>query len=491
MSAAGPPQGARPLGGAARSAVRGEHTSASVHTDVDVIVVGGGISGLAAAFGAQQRGVSVEVLDAGARAGGVIGTAHRDGALYELGPNSALDTTPLINELLDALGIRSERAEASAVAATRFIVRDGKPMALPLSPGALLTTPAFTLGAKLRLLREPFIAPAPAALEESIAAFVRRRLGSEFLDYVIDPFVSGVYAGDPEQISVAAAFPRLHALEQKYGSLIKGQIQGARERRRSADTAKNTAGSFSFRRGMQTLTDALARAVASVATAVRVGEIARNSDGTWTVTGTRDGEPVVRRARAVVLATPAHATAELLRKLAPAATQGLAAIPYAAIASVASAYRRVDIGHSLAGFGFLVPKKEQRQILGSLFSSSMFEGRAPAETVLLTSFVGGLRNPALPAKPDAELAAIVHGELRALAGARSEPLWMNVTRWTHAIPQYNLGHRERLRPVEDAERAFPGLFFCASYRGGVSVGDCIKSAHAMAETLTRFLAGAR
>jgi oxygen-dependent protoporphyrinogen oxidase len=161
------------------------------------------------------------------------------------------------------------------------------------------------------------------------------------------------------------------------------------------------------------------------------------------------------------------------------------------VASVASAYRRADIGHSLAGFGFLVPKKEQRRILGSLFSSSMFEGRAAAGTALLTSFIGGLRNPALPALPDAELTAIVHDEIRTLALARGEPLWMNITRWAHAIPQYNLGHRERLQPVEDAERALPGLFFCASYRGGVSVGDCIKSAHAMAETLTRHLGRAR
>lgn len=454
---------------------------------VDVIVVGGGISGLATAFGAQQRGASVEVLDAGERAGGVIRTVLRDGALCEAGPNSALDTTPRINELLDALGIRDERADASAVASTRFIVRGGKLLALPTSPGAFLTTPAFTLGAKLRLLREPFVAPAPPDAEESIAAFVRRRLGTELLDYAIDPFVSGVYAGDPEQISVPAAFPRLHALEQKYGSLIKGQIKGARERRRSAETAKNTAGSFSFRMGMQTITDALARAVGRVVTGVRVQQILRNADGTWTVTGIRDGAPVIHHARAVVLAVPAYAAAELVRELAPAATQGLAAIPYAAVASVASAYRRSDVGHSLAGFGFLVPKKEQRRILGSLFSSSMFEGRAPAGTVLLTSFIGGRRNPALPAKPDAELAAIVHGELQALAGARGEPLWMNVTRWTHAIPQYNLGHRERLRPVEDAERALPGLFFCASYRGGVSVGDCIKSAHGMAETVTHHL----
>jgi len=463
-------------------------TSGSV--DVDVVVVGGGISGLAAAFGAQQRGASVEVLDAAARAGGVIGTVHRDGVLYELGPNSALDTTPLINELLDALSIRAERADASPVASTRFIVRGGKLVPLPTSPGAFLTTPAFTLGAKLRLLREPFIAPAPADAEESIAAFVRRRLGTEFLDYAIDPFVSGVYAGDPEQISVPAAFPRLHALEQKYGSLIKGQIKGARERKRNAEKAKNTAGSFSFRSGMQTVTDALVRKVGRVITDARVQQIERSADGVWTVTGTRGGERIVRRARTVVLAAPAYEAAKLISALAPAATQGLSAIQYAAIASVASVYRRADIEHSLSGFGFLVPKKEQRRILGSLFSSSMFDGRAPAGAVLLTSFIGGLRNPTLPAKPDKELAEIVDGELRALVGARNEPLWTDVTRWTHAIPQYNLGHRERLRPVEEAERALPGLFFGANYRGGVSVGDCIKSAHAMADTVTRFLGGA-
>src|SRR5512141_705140 len=306
-------------------------------SDVDVIVIGGGISGLATAFGLTRSGASVEVLDAAARAGGVVGTVRRDGALYETGPNSALDTTPLINELLDALGIRDERADASAVAATRFIVRDGRLVALPTSPRAFLGTRAFSLRAKLRLLREPFIAPAPPAAEESIAAFVRRRLGTEFLDYAIDPFVSGVYAGDPERISVPAAFPRLHALEQKYGSLIKGQIKGARERRRSADKAKNTAGSFSFRSGMQTLTDALARAVGRVTTDVRVQRIERAGDGVWTITGTRDGEPVVRRARAVVLSVPAYEAASLVRELFPDAGQGLAAIEYAAIASVATA----------------------------------------------------------------------------------------------------------------------------------------------------------
>lgn len=461
--------------------------SSSGRPDLDAVIVGAGISGLVTAFELQRRGATVEVLDSNHRTGGVIGTLHRDGALYETGPNSALDTTPQIDELLEALGIRDERVDAAAVAATRYIVREGKLVALPTSPAAFLATSTFTLGAKFRLWREPFVPPAPPEVEESVAAFVQRRLGTEFLDYAVDPFVAGVYAGDPERISVSAAFPRLHALEQRYGSLIKGQFQGARERRRAAGAPANTARSFSFRNGMQTLTDALARAVTRIATGVTVARIERDADGTWTVTGTRDGEPVVRRTRSVVLAVPAYVAATLVRDIAPQAAQGLAAIPYAPIAIVAAAYRRADILHPLAGFGFLVPRRERRKILGCLFSSSMFEGRAPDGRALLTTFVGGAREPALASAPDTELAAIVADELGALLGAQAEPAWNAITRWTHAIPQYNLGHAGRLRPVEEAESALPGLSFCANYRGGVSVGDRIQTSRAMADAVARFL----
>jgi oxygen-dependent protoporphyrinogen oxidase len=202
-------------------------------------------------------------------------------------------------------------------------------------------------------------------------------------------------------------------------------------------------------------------------------------------------DPLVRRAKSVVLAVPAHVAATLLRGLAPAAAQELAAIPYAPLAIVATAYRRADVAHSLEGFGFLVPKREQRKILGSLFSSSMFEGRAPADTALITSFVGGMRHPELAAIPDAELTAVVHGELQALIGTKADALWTAITRWRHAIPQYHLGHREKLRTLEDAERALPGLGFCANYRGGVSVGDRLQAARAMAETIARFVGAAQ
>jgi len=452
-------------------------------TDVDVLVVGGGISGLAAAFGLEQAGHQVELLEAEARVGGVIGSRRRDGVLYELGPNSTLDTTPLVNELLDAAGLRGERLDANAEAAIRYVVRGGKPVALPTSPAAFLTTPAFTIGAKLRLVGELFVAPTPPGVEESIAAFVRRRLGNEFLDYAIDPFVSGIYAGDPERISVPAAFPRLLALEQKYGGLIKGQVRGARERKKSKEVAKNTAKSFSFREGMQTLTDGIGRRLRAVRCDARVRRIARDAAGVFHVEGEADGTPFARSSRAVVLATPAYAAAGLVAGIAPDAARALAAIDYAPIAVVAAAFRRADVAHSCAGFGFLVPKKEQRKVLGSLFSTSMFANRGPEGTVLLTTFAGGRRDPGVAAMSDEAVVRLVLSELAALVGATGTPLFTEVVRWPQAIPQYDLGHLGRIASLEQAENDLPGLLFCANYRGGVSVSDCIKNGHGIAERL--------
>ncbi len=453
--------------------------------NVDVVVVGAGISGLTAAYKLQQRGLAVQVLDAAPEAGGVIGTRRREDFLYEAGPNSTLDSTPLLGELIADLGIAATRRDASAVASIRYIVRDGRLIALPTSPPAFFTTGAFSLAAKLRLLREPFIAPGTG--EESIAAFTRRRLGDEFLDYAIDPFVAGIYAGDPERISVPAAFPRLHALEQKYGSLIKGQIRGAKERKRNPEKAKNTAGSFSFASGMQTLTDALAAELTRLACGTRAIGLARDGAG-WRVLAETPAGPAAWHARAVVLAAPAYVAADLMRALAPTTAQALASIEYAPIASVATAYARADIAHPLAGFGFLVPRKEKRSVLGVLFSSSMFEGRAPEGHVLLTTFVGGRRNPELLEHGDVELARVVAAEHAALVGARAAPKWTRITRWSQAIPQYDLGHLSRIAQVDAAETALPGLRFCANYRDGVSVGDRIKAGYAAAEAVATFLA---
>jgi len=452
--------------------------------DADVVVVGAGLSGLATAFRLAQQGVRLRVVESAARPGGVIGSVRRDGALYERGPNSGLDTTPLINELLAAAGIAGERIDASAEAARRYILRDGRLAALPTSPPALFATRLFSWRAKLALLREPFVKAAAADAEETVAAFVRRRLGAEFLDYAIEPFVAGIYAGDPEKLSVPAAFPRLFALEQKYGSLIRGQIIGARERKKSAEKAKNAAVSFSFREGMQTLTDALARGLL-IEHGVRAAGLRREVDGTFVLECER-GDRFELRSRSVVLAVPAYEAARIVARLAPAAAAALQAIVYPPVATIASCYRRADVAHPLDGFGFLAPRKESPPILGCLFSSSMFSGRADASNVLLTTFVGGARSASLALHSEDELAAGVTVALQGYLGAQ-QPLWQVVTRWPQAIPQYTLGHLQRIAAVEGAEAAAPGLRFCANWRGGVSVADCIKSAQASAEAVQHTL----
>ena len=453
--------------------------------DADVVVVGAGLSGLTAAFRLAQQGVRLRVVESAARPGGVIGSVRRDGALYEQGPNSGLDTTPLVNELLAAAGIAGERVDAEAAAAKRYILRGGQLSPLPTSPPAFFATRLFSWKAKLALLREPFVKPAAADAEETVAAFVRRRLGDEFLDYAIEPFVAGIYAGDPEKLSVPAAFPRLAALEQKYGSLIRGQIIGARERKRSAEKAKNAAVSFSFRGGMQALTDALARGL-PIDHGVRAAGLRREADGTFVLECGRGAERFELRARSVVLAVPAYEAARIVACLAPEAATALEAIVYPPVATIASCYRRADVAHPLDGFGFLAPRKESPPILGCLFSSSMFAGRADSSTVLLTTFVGGVRSGALALKPEEELAADVSTALQGYLGAR-QPLWQVVTRWPQAIPQYTLGHLRRIAAVERAEAEAPGLRLCANWRGGVSVADCIKSAHASVEAVQQFL----
>ena len=453
--------------------------------DADVVVVGAGLSGLTAAFRLSRQGVRLRIVEPAARPGGVIGSVRRDGALYELGPNSGLDTTPLVNELLADAGIAGERVDASAEAARRYILRNGQLAALPTSPPAFLATRLFSWKAKLALLREPFVRPAAADAEETVAEFVRRRLGAEFLDYAIEPFVAGIYAGDPEKLSVPAAFPRLFALEQKYGSLIRGQIAGARERKRSAEKAKNAAVSFSFREGMQTMTDALARGL-PIDLGVRAAGLRREADGTFALECERGGERFELRGRSVVLAVPAYEAARIVARLAPEAAAALQAIVYPPVATIASCYRRADVAHPLDGFGFLAPRRESPPILGCLFSSSMFGGRADSSAVLLTTFVGGVRSAPLALQSEEELAAGVTAALQGYLGAR-QPLWQVVTRWPQAIPQYTLGHLQRLAAVERAEAESPGLRLCANWRGGVSVADCIKAAHASVEAVQQFL----
>ncbi len=271
---------------------------------------------------------------------------------------------------------------------------------------------------------------------------------------------------------------------------MRGAIRGARERRRSGETPKSSATSFSFREGFQTLTDALAAALPSVACGTPVTGLRREADGAFSVAfeGTSSG---AQRARAVVLAVPAYTGASLSAHLAPEAARALGEIPYSPVAVVISAYRRQAVGHRLDGFGVLAPAVERPGILGSLFSSTMFENRAAPDTAVFTTFLGGRRDPALAAAPDAELLQTVQRELSRLVGISEPPLFNEITRWPRAIPQYTLGHLQRIAAVEQAERAVPGLYFCANYRGGVSISDCVIHGEAMAKQVAGWLGAAK
>lgn len=447
-----------------------------------VVIVGAGISGLCVAFFLKRAGIPVRVLEAEEEVGGTMRSRRIRGYLVELGPNSALETTPLFQELIAAVGLVEERVYARETAKNRYILRDGVLHPLPMSPLAFVRSRLWSWRGKLRVLAEPFHGRAEA--EESVADFVRRRVGQEFLDYAVNPLVAGVYAGDPERLSVRFAFPRLYALEERYGGLILGLVRGVKERRRRPEASRLTARLFSFREGMGRLPRAIATTLGDALwLATRALGISRIG-AAFEIAFERDGRRDALRAERVVLATPAYMAAPLIESFAPEAARALRRIVYPPVSAVILGYRETALGQPLDGFGFLVPEKEGRRILGTIWNSAIFPDRAPQGSITLTTFVGGMRRPELARRSDEELIGIVAEELGEIMRIRGDPEFAYVSRWERAIPQYELGYGEILAALERAECATAGLYFCANYRGGIAVGDCLKSAH---ETARRIL----
>jgi oxygen-dependent protoporphyrinogen oxidase len=467
------------------------------NNEYHVAIIGAGISGLATAAWLDAAGVKVLVLESAPHAGGVMRSERYDDFLVETGPNSLLETTPHIGELIALAGLQEQAVYPGGAGSKRYILRRGKIFPLPMSPPAFLATPLFSLRAKLRLLREPFIKPAPPEAEESIAAFVRRRIGSEFLDYAINPFVAGVYAGDPAQLSVRAAFPKLHALEQNYGSLIRGAIRGRKERAVRAEKAKDRAGMLSFREGTGALPSALHRRLGGKvqlnASKVQISPADHalafekaEPDKMWRITFNTISPQTAWNeiyARHVIITAPAYHVPALFSDGPAWRLAALRDVVYAPVAIVTTGFRREQVHHPLDGFGFLVPEKEQRRILGTLFNSTLFPNRAPDGQVLMTTFVGGMRQPDLPNRDDRELQQLVLDELRDILGVSGAPDFFHIRRYQQAIPQYLLGHQRFLDLIDAVEREFPGLHFATNYRGGISVADCIKQAREMATTI--------
>jgi oxygen-dependent protoporphyrinogen oxidase len=452
-----------------------------------VAIIGAGITGLTAAFYMRRKGVPVTVYESGGRVGGVIQSIRKDGFLAEFGPNTLLETSPKIAQLVRDAGLESRRLDTDPKAAARYVVRYRRPIAMPSQLG-IFTSGLLSVKAKFALLREPFVPRRRDGTEESIAEFVVRRLNREFLDQMIDALVAGIYAGDPHKLSVQHAFPRLAELEARYGSLIKGQIFGARERKKRGEISKDRAPKFSFDEGLQVLPDALASQLGdSLKLNTTVTKLTQTNNG-WrvtTATGEAEHSAVIYCGTAHKLAglqvefgTPASGTVRTDSTNEPCrrpAFQEFAEIRYPPVASVVLGFRREDIAHSCEGYGMLIPKIEGFKILGTIFSSALFPNRAPSGHILLTSYVGGERFPQLASLPPEELVGLVCEDLRVLLGVRGQPVFQNCALYPKAIPQYNVGYGRFKQLMNEIETKACGLFFAGHYRDGVSLGDSIVS----------------
>jgi oxygen-dependent protoporphyrinogen oxidase len=441
----------------------------------DVLVVGAGISGLTAAFHLLRGGLDVAVIEASGRVGGAIRTLRDGGWTFEQGPNTVLESRPAVGRLIREAGLEGRKLAASPAAKKRFLWKGDRLMPLPSGPGSFLTTPLFPASAKLRLLREPFIGRAPEGTEESIAQFVRRRLGPAFLDYAVGPFVSGVYAGDPERLSVRWAVARIYALERDHGGLIRGALA----KRKGAGSGFGPGGGMiSIDGGLEELPRWLAEVVEEVRTGVACRGL-RIDGGGFAV----ETDAGTLHAREVVLAVPADALAGILAEASEGRSRAFAEIPYAPVVVASYGCRRADVRHPLDGFGFLAPRKESLRLLGGLFPSTLYPDRAPAGHVAIAAFAGGRTDPGILDLDDDALHAALLAELDRALGLQGDPVVRHLTRWPRAIPQYEIGHGRFVDLAQALERELPGLHLAGSFLGGVSVPDCIQNATDLAETI--------
>jgi oxygen-dependent protoporphyrinogen oxidase len=450
-----------------------------------VAIIGAGLTGLTAAYRLKQRGLRVVIYEAGDRIGGAVKSERRNGYLAELGPNTMSLPSPGVAATLAELGLESSKVTASPEARHRYIVRRGRLVRLPMTPPELLTSRLLSNAAKLAIFGEPLIEAAESAGDESVAAFVRRRFNQEVVDYIANPFVAGTFAGDPEQLSIRHAMPQLHALERSHGSVMKAFVQMMKARRLAGQGPGGPGSVISFRNGLQEIVDAFGREVGSeVRLRAPVTQLRTGPKG-WTV-GAAFQTPELYDA--VVYAAPAHSLDEIDLDLPGGERLStLSSIVHPPVAVVALGFGREQVAHPLDGFGFLTPEVERRRVLGVIFASSLFPGRAPEGHVMLTAFVGGSRDPDFVQSDPQTLTARVLDDLRTLLGTRGEPTFRAVQIWPKAIPQYVLGYGRFKDIADQVERSNPGLVLAGTYRDGVSLGDAIESGERAASRIAALL----
>jgi len=449
-----------------------------------VTVIGAGLSGLATAWRLARAGAAITLLERSDRTGGVIRSERVDGFLCEAAPNSMLLKSATAEGFLMDLGLADQIVDANPLADKRFLVRNGRVIPLPMSLWGGVTTPLYSLGAKFRLLAEPFIKPSGQE-DESVASFVTRRMGWEFLDYGIASLVSGIFAGDPERLSMRHAFPKVWNLEEKYGSLIGGAVKLGRERKKRGEVAyKNRM--IAFRDGIETLTRRLAEsASARIITGANITSV-DHAAPRWTIRWSGGNGEQETTSDVLVVSVPEPE----IRRLPWSATIAEAVDRHPALESppvttLVMGFRRDQVEHPLDGFGMLIPMKEGRRVLGAIFSSTIFPSRAPDGHVSLMIFMGGATMPECAKSEHPEAVGLAMGELQDLLGLKGEPVFSKAAYWPRAIPQYNVGHGDFIAALETTERAWPGLHFCANYRGGPGLSDCLDSAIRTSDQILR------
>jgi protoporphyrinogen/coproporphyrinogen III oxidase len=446
-----------------------------------VVVIGGGISGLACAERLGRGGADVVCLEASGRPGGALRSHTREGFVVEAGASTVLET-PELSQLIATIGLADEVVH-TAPNLPRYILRGSELHALPTGPVSLIRSRVVSPGAKWRILREPWMSPRRTQDDESVAEFVRRRFGGEIAEAIAAPFVAGTFAGDPSKLSARAALPSLVDLETRHGSVIRGMFRAARQ------PGSRRARLISFRDGLETLPRRLSERLGErlrMHTTVRI--MRRGPAGCWIVSAVAEANSVEITASAIVLATPARTASRLLEQACAPAAATLAEVESASVTSMSLAWPRSQISDPLHGIGFLVAPGERVRILGCLWPASMFAGRAPDDFVPLTTFVGGALDPQAVTLEDEALIEVVRADLASVLHVRGAPRALAIDRHFDALPQYAIGHSGRMARAREAIDAVPGLFACGNYFCGVSVGECVRAAQHAAEAVMGFLA---
>jgi oxygen-dependent protoporphyrinogen oxidase len=460
----------------------------------NIVIVGAGISGLSLAFRLEQLlpDANVRVLEQLARPGGTIWTESRDGFRVEIGPNGFLDTKPTTLQLCRELGLERRLVAASEVAGrNRFLYLNNRLHLLPNSLASLLRTDLLSWRGKLNLLIEPLRKPRSDGHDESIDTFARRRAGREVAAVFADAMVTGIYAGDPSLLSLRASFPRIAQLEEHFGSVLRGMNRSARERRAEAaargEPYQRPGKMWSFADGLRLLVETLsARLRHPPVLGAGIRRVSWSPDplGNWLVEAHGQDR---WRADAMILTCPAYQQAALLADLDPVLADEVNQIPYNRVAVIALGYRQADLRQKLDGFGYIAPQRLRRDVLGVQWCSSIFPERALPGMVLLRALCGGWQRPEIPGWNDARLLEAVQAELALTMGIRVPPVFHHIVRWDRAIPQYQLGHLQRVAGIDRRLCSHPGLFLGGNAYRGVAMNDCTEQAIVLAEAVKRFL----